>query len=343
MSAVPVPDPAARLASAEIVLEGDIPSPADPPSGCRFHTRCWLAASWLAETDEPTADGVPLRCATRVAGADRRRRRAPRRLPLRRAHRPRRHASDAHAHDSDLPRVAVVQNSPTQRPRPPARTGSPRSGIERGRGRRPGPARAAGRRATGGRRVGAARRRLHARRRRARPVPAARTRPRRRGVDRRACPCSASASAPSCSPIVAGGEVTARSGRDRARIVRRRTAAAAGDDPLFAGLTGYDELRMIQNHRGLDHGAAAGCGAPGDVGAVPRAGVPRRRDRVGRPVPPRDAGRPAWPNGTSPSWPPKGSTGRALLAQATADAPINTEQSRALVGAFADVVREARR
>ncbi len=63
MSAVPVPDPAARLASAEIVLEGDIPSPADPPSGCRFHTRCWLALR-LAETDEPTTDGVPLRCAT---------------------------------------------------------------------------------------------------------------------------------------------------------------------------------------------------------------------------------------------------------------------------------------
>ena len=63
MSAVPVPDPAARLASAEIVLEGDIPSPADPPSGCRFHTRCWLAARLVGE-GEPAADGVPLRCAT---------------------------------------------------------------------------------------------------------------------------------------------------------------------------------------------------------------------------------------------------------------------------------------
>ncbi len=63
MSAVPVPDPAARLASVEIVLEGDIPSPADPPAGCRFHTRCWLAAK-LAAAGEPAADGVPLRCAT---------------------------------------------------------------------------------------------------------------------------------------------------------------------------------------------------------------------------------------------------------------------------------------
>jgi oligopeptide/dipeptide ABC transporter ATP-binding protein len=63
MSAVPVPDPSARLASAEIVLEGDIPSPADPPPGCRFHTRCWLAAK-LAATGEPAIDGVPLRCST---------------------------------------------------------------------------------------------------------------------------------------------------------------------------------------------------------------------------------------------------------------------------------------
>ena len=62
MSAVPVPDPTARLASPEIVLEGDIPSPADPPSGCRFHTRCWLAAQ-LAAGDGPTEDGVPMRSA----------------------------------------------------------------------------------------------------------------------------------------------------------------------------------------------------------------------------------------------------------------------------------------
>ena len=43
LSAVPVPDPRARQRRRRIRLEGDVPSPANPPSGCRFRTRCWKA------------------------------------------------------------------------------------------------------------------------------------------------------------------------------------------------------------------------------------------------------------------------------------------------------------
>ena len=60
LSAVPVPDPNVELKRERIVLQGDIPSPQDPPSGCVFHTRCPMAVDECRVTIPPlkqTGDG----------------------------------------------------------------------------------------------------------------------------------------------------------------------------------------------------------------------------------------------------------------------------------------------
>jgi oligopeptide transport system ATP-binding protein len=52
LSAVPLPDPTMRNMREQIVLTGDVPSPANPPAACRFHTRCWKAQE-ICSIDEP--------------------------------------------------------------------------------------------------------------------------------------------------------------------------------------------------------------------------------------------------------------------------------------------------
>jgi oligopeptide/dipeptide ABC transporter ATP-binding protein len=71
LSAIPVPDPTVQRARKRIVLAGDVPSPANPPSGCRFHTRCPYAMEVCSVEDpEPfdTGAGTTVWCHLHTGG-----------------------------------------------------------------------------------------------------------------------------------------------------------------------------------------------------------------------------------------------------------------------------------
>ncbi len=138
---------------------------------------------------------------------------------------------------------------------------------------------------------------------------------------------------------VAGGEVTANSGETERGSRPVDLLAAAGDDPLFAGLAGYEELRMIQNHQdsittlppGALHLATSDeCRVQAFRVGAAAWGVQFHPEASA-------AGLADWDGSKLAA---EGFDRAALLAQAKADAPVNTVQARALVGAFADVVRE---
>jgi len=59
LSAIPVPDPTVEAKRKRIILEGDVPSPVNPPSGCNFHPRCWKAQEVCRNVIPPLEEKQP--------------------------------------------------------------------------------------------------------------------------------------------------------------------------------------------------------------------------------------------------------------------------------------------
>lgn len=59
LSAIPVPDPIVEVKRKRIILEGDVPSPVNPPSGCNFHPRCWKAQDVCRSVIPPLEEKQP--------------------------------------------------------------------------------------------------------------------------------------------------------------------------------------------------------------------------------------------------------------------------------------------
>jgi len=72
LAAAPIPDPV-RKRRGRVILKGDVPSPAKPPSGCRFHTRCPYALPACSQDDPPLVEVAPghhVACLRRPVGGD---------------------------------------------------------------------------------------------------------------------------------------------------------------------------------------------------------------------------------------------------------------------------------
>ncbi len=57
MSAIPIPNP--NIKKERIILKGDVPSPINPPSGCRFHTRCYMAVEECSKIEPQLREVKP--------------------------------------------------------------------------------------------------------------------------------------------------------------------------------------------------------------------------------------------------------------------------------------------